>query len=43
MTTISAWQVRDSIEVRAARGHKGGLSEVLAMVPDVPPMPGAEK
>lgn len=40
---ISAWQVRDSIEVRAARGRKGGLSEVLAMVPDVPPMPGDEK
>ena len=40
---ISAWQVRDSIEVRAARGRKGGLSEVLAMVPDVPPLPGDEK
>lgn len=40
---ISAWQVRDSIEARAARGRKGGLSEVLAMVPDVPPMPGDEK
>ena len=40
---ISAWQVRDSIEARAARGRKGGLGEILAMVPDVAPMPGDEK
>ena len=40
---VSAWQVRDSIEVRAERGRKGGLREILAMVPDVPPMPGDEK
>lgn len=39
---VSAWQVHDSIEVRAARDHEGGLGEILAMVPDMPPMPGDE-
>lgn len=30
-------------EERAKRGKIGGLDEILAQVPDVPPLPGDEK
>lgn len=33
----------ETLETRSARGRTGGLGEVLAMVPDAPPMPGDEK
>jgi hypothetical protein len=40
---VAAWQVRDSMEVRAARAGKGGLRSLLDAVPDVPPVEGDEK
>ena len=40
---LAAWQVRDSVAVRAARGKLSDLDEILAAVPDVPPVPGDEK
>jgi hypothetical protein len=39
---LSAWNVRDSVETRAARGRISDLDEILASVPDVPPLPGDE-
>jgi hypothetical protein len=40
---VGAWQVRDDIETRAKRGNLETLGEILARVPDVPPLPGDEK
>jgi hypothetical protein len=40
---VSAWQVRDTVEQRANRGNFSDLSEILAIVPDVPPTAGDEK
>lgn len=39
---VSAWNVRDTFEQRAARGKVKNLSEILARVPDTPPAPGDE-
>jgi len=40
---LSAWKVREDIETRAKRGHPEDLRDILAQVPDVPPLPGDEK
>ncbi|WP_395747208.1 hypothetical protein [Prosthecobacter sp.] len=40
---VTAWEVGDTLEARAKRGRIEDLDEILAMVPDVPPMPGDEK
>ena len=40
---LAAWQVRDSVFTRAARGHLADLDEILAAVPDAPPVAGDEK
>ncbi len=40
---LTAWKVRDDIEVRARRGRPEDLRDMLAEVPDVPPVPGDEK
>ena len=40
---ISAWKVRDDMETRALRGRAEDLREVLAGVPDAPPLPGDER
>ena len=39
---VGAWQVREDIEVRAKRGNLQTLDQILARVPDVPPLPGDE-
>ena len=39
---VSAWRVRDDMATRAARGNFADFDRILAMVPDVPPMPGDE-
>lgn len=39
---VSAWNVRDTFEQRAARGKIGDLSEILTSAPDTPPDPGDE-
>jgi hypothetical protein len=39
---ISVWKVREDMETRALRGRPEDLREVLAGVPDVPPLPGDE-
>ena len=39
---LSAWKVRDDIETRANRGRPDDLRDILAQVPDVPPVPGDE-
>lgn len=39
---VSAWQVRDTFEQRAARGKSEELAEILASAPDAPPSPGDE-
>lgn len=39
---ISAWKVREDMETRARRGRQYDLREILARVPDVPPLPGDE-
>ncbi len=37
---VTAWEVRDTIEARAARGRPGGMRALLDMVPHAPPVPG---
>ncbi len=39
---VSAWNVRDTFEERAARGKVGSLSEILVLAPDVASAPGDE-
>jgi len=39
---VAAWKVRDDFEQRAARGKPEDLAEILAKVPDAPPVPGDE-
>lgn len=39
---ISVWKVREDMETRALRGRAEDLHDVLAGVPDVPPLPGDE-
>jgi hypothetical protein len=39
---LSVWKVRDDMETRAKRGRPEDLGDVLARVPDVPPLPGDE-
>ncbi len=39
---LSAWKVRDDIETRAKRGRPEDLRDILAEVPDAPPLPGDE-
>jgi hypothetical protein len=39
---ISAWKVRDDIEVRAKRGKVEDLDLILAKVPNAPPVSGDE-
>lgn len=40
---VTAWNVRDSFEQRAARGNPNDLAEILAMAPDAAPAAGDEK
>jgi hypothetical protein len=40
---VTAWQVRDTVEQRAQRGQHSDLDDILAAVPDVPPVAGDEK
>ena len=40
---LSAWKVRDDIATRARRGRPEDLRDILAEVPDAPPLPGDEK
>jgi hypothetical protein len=40
---LSAWKVRDDLETRARRGRPEDLRDILAQVPDAPPLPGDEK
>jgi hypothetical protein len=40
---VTTWQVRDTVEQRASRGRLSDLDDILAAVPDVPPVPGDEK
>lgn len=40
---VTAWQVRDTVEQRAQRGRLSDLDDILAAVPDVPPVDGDEK
>jgi hypothetical protein len=39
---LSAWKVREDMETRAKRGRPEDLRDVLAQVPDAPPLPGDE-
>ncbi len=39
---VSAWRTRESIAARARRVNWQKVDEILARVPDVPPMPGDE-
>ncbi len=39
---LTTWEVRDTIEERAARGRPGGMRALLDMVPDAPPVAGDE-
>ena len=40
---LSAWKIREDIGTRAKRGRPEDLRDILAQVPDVPPLPGDEK
>ena len=35
---LAAWKVRDTVEQRAQRGSMADLDDILAAVPDVPPV-----
>ncbi|HTB63370.1 MAG TPA: hypothetical protein VK737_07245 [Opitutales bacterium] len=39
---VSAWGVREEMEIRAKRGRIEDFDRILAQVPDVAPMPGDE-
>jgi hypothetical protein len=39
---LSAWKVRENMETRAKRGRPEDLRDILAQVPDAPPLPGDE-
>ncbi|HEY0548881.1 MAG TPA: hypothetical protein VGF13_04710 [Verrucomicrobiae bacterium] len=39
---LSAWKVRDDMDTRAQRGRPEDLRDILAQVPDAPPVPGDE-
>ena len=39
---LSAWKVRDDMDTRAQRGRPEDLRDILAQVPDAPPVPGNE-
>lgn len=39
---LSAWRARDELEARAAKGRPEVLRDILATVPDAPPLPGDE-
>lgn len=39
---VEAWKVRDDIETRARRGNPADLDNILAKVPNRPPLPGDE-
>jgi hypothetical protein len=39
---LSAWKVREDMETRAKRGRPEDLRDILAQVPDAPPLPGDE-
>ena len=39
---VTAWKVHDTFEQRAARGKTEDLAEILASVPDGPPVHGDE-
>jgi hypothetical protein len=39
---LSAWKVREDMDRRAKRGRLEDLRDILAQVPDVPPLPGDE-
>ncbi len=40
---VTAWNVRDTVEQRAACGSLSDLDDILGAVPDVPPVAGDEK
>lgn len=40
---VTAWNVRDTFEQRAARGNVNDLAEILSNAPDTAPAPGDEK
>ena len=40
---VTAWNVRDTFEQRAARGNVSDLAEILSNAPDTAPAPGDEK
>ena len=40
---LSAWKLRDDMATRARRGSSDDLRDILAEVPDAPPLPGDEK
>ncbi len=39
---LSAWKVREDMETRAKRGRLEDLRDILAQVPDAPPLSGDE-
>jgi hypothetical protein len=39
---LAAWQARADMATRARRGRAEDLRDILAAVPDVPPLPGDE-
>jgi hypothetical protein len=39
---LAAWQAREDMATRARRGRSEDLRDILATVPDVPPLPGDE-
>jgi hypothetical protein len=39
---LGAWRAREDMATRALRGQPEDLREILATVPDVPPLPGDE-
>jgi len=41
-TQLSAWKVCDDSDTRAQRGRPEDLRDILAQVPDAPPVPGDE-
>ena len=41
-TQLSAWKVRDDMDIRAQRGRPEDLRDILAQVPHAPPVPGDE-
>ena len=42
VTHVGTWQLREDVNLRVRKGNLRTFDQILARVPDVPPLPGDE-